>query len=83
MKRNKSIIILFYFFPLFLIGHLAYGLIVREPYPSLMMPGFSKIDNDGKEYKLTDFNFIVQADSKIDTINLKKNSSSLFENSSK
>ena len=72
MKRNKSIIILFYFFPIFLIGHLAYGLIVREPYPSLMMPGFSKIDNDGKEYKLTDFNFIVQADSKIDTINLKK-----------
>jgi|TARA_B110000495_G_scaffold123026_1_gene106951 hypothetical protein len=71
MKRNKSIIILFYFFPLFLIGHLAYALIVREPYPSLMMPGFSKIDTDGKEYKLTDFNFIVQAGSKIDTVNLK------------
>ena len=71
MKKNKLIIIIFYLFPLFLIAHLAYGLIVREPYPSLMMPGFSKIDNDGKEYKLTDFNCIVQADNKIDTLNLK------------
>ena len=71
MKSNRSKITLFYLFPLFLIGHLAYGLIVREPYPSLMMPAFSRIDNDGKEYKLTDFNLIVQADSKMDTINLK------------
>lgn len=71
MKSNRSKITLFYLFPLFLIGHLAYGLIVREPYPSLMMPAFSRIDNDGKEYKLIDFNLIVQANSKMDTINLK------------
>ena len=71
-KRKKSIIILFYLYPFILTGHLAYGLIIREPYPSLMMPGFSKIDNNGSEYKLTDFNIILQSDSIVDTVNLKK-----------
>ena len=72
MKNKRSIIILFYFYPLFLIAHLAYGLIIREPYPSFMMPGFSRIDNDGEEYKLTDYNLIIQIESKRDTMDLKE-----------
>ena len=54
MPVSKPVKVLFYVFPLFLFVHLAYGLIVREPYPSFMMPGFSRIDNQNETYSLVD-----------------------------
>jgi len=72
MKNNYIITVLFYLFPIFLVLHLAYGLIIREPYPSFMMPGFSRIDNYQDKYKLTDHNLIFQNKNKIDTIAVKQ-----------
>ena len=72
MKNNNYIKILIYLYPMFLVLHLAYGLIVREPYPSFMMPGFSRIDIYEDEYKLTDHNLIFQNNNKNDTITVKQ-----------
>ena len=72
MKNNKTIILLFYLFPFFLILHLAYGLIVREPYPSFIMPGFSRIDINQGEYTLKDYNLFYYTDGIKDSIELKE-----------
>lgn len=67
MNADRIITLLIILFPLVMCLQLAYGLIVREPYPSFMMPGFSRIDNDGKAYKLIDRK-IIQIDKTNDTI---------------
>ncbi|NNE27545.1 MAG: hypothetical protein HKN09_11940 [Saprospiraceae bacterium] len=59
MNANRFVIILFLLFPVVISLQLVYGLIVREPYPSFMMPGFSRIDNDGNTYKLIDRKIVL------------------------
>ena len=72
MKNNKTIILLFYLFPFFLVMQLAYGLIIREPYPSFIMPGFSRIDISDGEYTLIDYNLLYYTDGKKDSIEIKE-----------
>lgn len=71
MNKNKFIIILFYIFPVFLFIQLAYGLVLREPYPSFIMPGFSRIETNANEYTLFDTKIEIQSDSGLKIIELQ------------
>ena len=65
--KNKLLTILAVFFPIFLFLQFGYGLIVREPYPSFMMPGFSRIDNNTETYELKDKTYYIEdVDGKIE-----------------
>ena len=55
MAGDKKITGFFYLFIILLFAQFAYGLVVRECYPGFMMPGFSRIDNNGKEYVTYDY----------------------------
>lgn len=52
--KKRLLIALAFLFPLYLCAQFAYALIVREPYPSFMLPGFSRIDNNTETYTLAD-----------------------------
>ena len=69
--ERKAIFIFFLAFPVFLLLHFSYGLIVREPYPSFMMPGFSRIDNSNGTYTLNDKRIILTYENGQDTIGVK------------
>ena len=71
MNKSKFILILFYIFPVFLFVQLAYGLVLREPYPSFIMPGFSRIETNSNEYTLFDTKIEIQSDTEIKTIELQ------------
>lgn len=60
--KKKTIKILAIIFPFFLFFQFGYGLVVREPYPSFMMPGFSRIDNNTKTYELKDKEYYIEDD---------------------
>ena len=68
MTLRRAVIFFFYFFPVFIFVQLAYGLVVREPYPSFMMPGFSRIDNDGTNYQLIDRRIVAISENSDTTV---------------
>ena len=71
MAGVKKITVFFYFFITLLFAQFGYGLVVRECYPGFMMPGFSRIDNDGKEYVTYDYILWFETkQAQRDTINL-------------
>ncbi len=71
MAGDKKITVFFYFFIILLFAQFAYGLVVRECYPGFMMPGFSRIDNNGKEYVTYDYILWYETEqAQRDTINL-------------
>lgn len=71
MAGDKKITGFFYFFIILLFAQFAYGLVVRECYPGFMMPGFSRIDNNGKEYVTYDYILWYETkQAQRDTINL-------------
>lgn len=73
MKVSKPVQILFYLLPVVMFLQFAYGLVVREPFPSFMMPGFSRIENTGDTYTLHDQRIIFTClTSGADTIDVKE-----------
>ena len=71
MSGVKKITVFFYFFIILLFAQFGYGLVVRECYPGFMMPGFSRIDNDGNEYVTYDYILWFETkQAQRDTINL-------------
>ncbi len=71
MTNMKKLRITFFIvFPIFLFCQLAYGLVVREPYPSFIMPGFSKIDTKNDSYILNDK--LIFINNNDEAVNLKE-----------
>lgn len=71
MAGDKKITVFFYFFIILLFTQFAYALVVRECYPGFMMPGFSRIDNNGEEYVTYDYILWYETEeAQQDTINL-------------
>ncbi|MEZ4978327.1 MAG: hypothetical protein R2772_03435 [Chitinophagales bacterium] len=71
MNKSKFIVVLFYFFPVFLFLQLAYGLVIREPYPSFIMPGFSRIETNASQYTLFDTKIEIVETSLTRTVDLQ------------
>ncbi|MGB1247723.1 MAG: hypothetical protein ACPG4Z_02475 [Chitinophagales bacterium] len=71
--KNKIIFIGFLVLPFYMMIQFAFALVVREPYPAFMMPGFSKIDNNQETYILKDKEINVQfEDNSSQAIQLKE-----------
>lgn len=83
-KRKYSLIIIAFLFPFYLGLHFMYGMIVREPYPSFMMPGFSRVDNNLENYSLIDNEYIIKdkkgIEKKYDILDITSNFSKIALN---